>query len=78
MARKWTVGDIPPQTGRVAVVTGGNRGLGLEIVEALAGAGAHVVIATRDAVKAEEAAAKVRQQFQEANVEAMALELVAS
>ena len=74
MARKWTVGDIPPQTGRVAVVTGGNRGLGLEIVEALAGAGAHVVIATRDAAKAEEAAAKVRRQFPDAKVEAMALD----
>jgi len=74
MARKWTVGDIPRQAGRVAVVTGGNRGLGLEIVEALAGAGAHVVIATRDAAKAEEAAVKVRRQFPDAKVEAMALD----
>ncbi len=74
MARKWTVADIPPQTGRIAVVTGGNRGLGLEIVQALAGAGAHVVIATRDLAKAEDAAAKVRRQFPNAQVEAMALD----
>src|SRR6185503_20393145 len=74
MAHKWTVDDIPAQAGRIAVVTGGNRGLGLEIVQALAKAGAHVVIATRDLAKAEEAAAKVRAQFPGAEVEAMQLD----
>ncbi|HEX4504995.1 MAG TPA: SDR family NAD(P)-dependent oxidoreductase, partial [Alphaproteobacteria bacterium] len=74
MARKWTVEDIPAQAGRIAVVTGGNRGLGLEIVQALAKAGAHVVIATRDAAKAEEAAAKVRAQYPGAEIEAMQLD----
>jgi NAD(P)H dehydrogenase (quinone) len=37
MARKWTAQDIPSQAGRLAVVTSANRGLGLEIVRALAG-----------------------------------------
>ena len=74
MARKWTTDDIPAQTGRIAVVTGGNRGLGLEIVQALAKAGAHVVIATRDAGKAEEAAANVRAQFPGSQVDAMQLD----
>ena len=74
MAHKWTVQDILSQKGRLAVVTGGNRGLGLEIVRALAGAGAHVVIATRDAAKAEAAAAKVKSQVPGADVEAMALD----
>jgi NAD(P)-dependent dehydrogenase (short-subunit alcohol dehydrogenase family) len=74
MARKWTIQEIPSQKGRLAVVTGGNRGLGLEIVLALAGAGAHVVIATRDIAKAATAATQVRRQVPDANVEAMMLD----
>jgi NAD(P)-dependent dehydrogenase (short-subunit alcohol dehydrogenase family) len=42
--------------GRVAVVTGGNRGLGLAFARALGEAGARVVIAARDAEKSAEAA----------------------
>jgi NAD(P)-dependent dehydrogenase (short-subunit alcohol dehydrogenase family) len=37
----------PPADGRVAVVSGGNRGLGLQIVGALAEQGMHVVLGTR-------------------------------
>lgn len=43
--------------GRVAVVTGGNRGLGFAFARALAEAGARVAIAARDAGKNAEAAA---------------------
>ncbi|MEV5912557.1 oxidoreductase [Streptomyces chartreusis] len=55
----WTVADIPDQRGRTAVVTGANSGLGLATVEALAGAGAHVVLAVRDTGRGESAAATV-------------------
>ncbi|GGX30940.1 oxidoreductase [Streptomyces chartreusis] len=55
----WTVADIPDQLGRTAVVTGANSGLGLATVEALAGAGAHVVLAVRDTGRGESAAATV-------------------
>ncbi|AGS66887.1 dehydrogenase [Streptomyces collinus Tu 365] len=51
--------DIPDQTGRTAVVTGANSGLGLATVEALAGAGAHVVLAVRDPERGAAAAARV-------------------
>ncbi|WP_043474385.1 oxidoreductase [Streptomyces collinus] len=55
----WHVTDIPDQTGRTAVVTGANSGLGLATVEALAGAGAHVVLAVRDPERGAAAAARV-------------------
>jgi 3-oxoacyl-[acyl-carrier protein] reductase len=45
--------------GRVAVVTGGSRGIGLAIAEALAAAGAHVAIGARTADDVEEAAARL-------------------
>ncbi|MFG2001126.1 oxidoreductase [Spirillospora sp. NPDC048911] len=57
---KWNVKDIPDQTGRTAVVTGANSGLGIATVEALAGAGTHVVLAVRDLERGEAAAATVR------------------
>jgi NAD(P)-dependent dehydrogenase (short-subunit alcohol dehydrogenase family) len=52
-ANGWAVG-------KVAVVTGGNRGLGLETCRQLAEAGAKVILASRDADKGEAAAAVLR------------------
>ncbi len=47
-------------TGKIALVTGGSRGLGLEIVRAFAGHGADVIIASRNLAACETAAAEVR------------------
>ncbi|MEB3321395.1 MAG: SDR family NAD(P)-dependent oxidoreductase, partial [Synechococcaceae cyanobacterium] len=51
----WTVADIPDQTGRIALITGANSGLGLETARALLARGATVVLACRSPERAEAA-----------------------
>ena len=57
--RKWTAREMPHQSGRLAVVTGSNSGIGLETSAAFARHGAHVVMACRDQEKGRAAAARI-------------------
>ncbi len=54
MAR-WTADDIPDQSGRTALITGANSGLGLETATALAAHGARVLMACRNRERAADA-----------------------
>lgn len=55
----WTFTDIPDQTGRTAIVTGSNTGIGYETALALARKGARVVLACRNVDKGRDALARI-------------------
>jgi NAD(P)-dependent dehydrogenase (short-subunit alcohol dehydrogenase family) len=71
----WTAAQIPDQSGRRAVVTGANSGLGLVTARELARAGASVVLACRNTAKGEQALASVRAAAPNAEVRLEALDL---
>ena len=72
---RWTTDNIPDQSGRVALVTGANSGLGLDTARALAGAGAHVVLACRNADKAQAAAGVITAELPDARLDTLQLDL---
>jgi protochlorophyllide reductase len=71
----WTPADIPDLTGRRAIVTGANAGLGLQIAHGLAAHGAEVLLACRNTAKAEAAADTVRRLAPGAQVSVGELDL---
>jgi NAD(P)-dependent dehydrogenase (short-subunit alcohol dehydrogenase family) len=75
MAGKWTAADIPDQSGRLAVITGANSGLGLAAARELARAGATVVMAVRNTAKGEEAVSQISDAAPDADVHLAELDL---
>jgi NAD(P)-dependent dehydrogenase (short-subunit alcohol dehydrogenase family) len=71
----WTTANIPDQSGRVAVVTGANTGLGYETATALAAKGAHVVLAVRNVEKGKAAADLITRANPGSNVAVQELDL---
>ncbi len=71
----WTAAQIPDQTGRVAIVTGANSGLGLITARELARHGASVVMACRNLAKGEAALAGLCAELPAAALQVSALDL---
>lgn len=71
----WTVNDISDLHGRVALVTGANRGLGLETTRVLAAHGAHVIMAVRNLNQGRLAENAIKQTVPDASLEVMSLDL---
>jgi NAD(P)-dependent dehydrogenase (short-subunit alcohol dehydrogenase family) len=75
VGRGWTAEQIPDQSGRTAIVTGANSGLGLVCARELARKGASVVLACRDTVKGEAAVEAIARAAPSAKVELEELDL---
>eukprot|EP01099_Mayorella_cantabrigiensis_P001847 TRINITY_DN180_c0_g1_i1.p1 TRINITY_DN180_c0_g1~~TRINITY_DN180_c0_g1_i1.p1 ORF type:complete len:338 (-),score=80.23 TRINITY_DN180_c0_g1_i1:56-964(-) len=72
-ARKFKIGDL---TGKVAIVTGGNAGIGFYASKRLVEHGAHVIIACRNVKKGEEGAESIKKEYgQNAKVQVLPLDL---
>jgi len=75
MSRKWTAADVPDQSGRVAIVTGANSGLGFDTAAVLADKGAHVVLAVRSLDKGNQAADRIKTKSPNAVIAVQELDL---
>ncbi|MEU7578879.1 oxidoreductase [Streptomyces sp. NPDC041068] len=71
----WTASDIPDQSGRTAVVTGANSGIGHVTARELARRGARVVLACRSEERGGDAVARLLSEAPGAHVEFRRLDL---
>ena len=72
---RWTVDQIPDQSGRIVLVTGANSGLGFQTSRALARAGARVLMGCRDQQRADRAFDDIKSEVPEAQIEIVSLDL---
>jgi NAD(P)-dependent dehydrogenase (short-subunit alcohol dehydrogenase family) len=71
----WTLQKTPAQTGRIAIVTGANAGLGFETALALACKGCTVILACRSLTNAQAARERILKVHPSATVACMVLDL---
>ncbi|HEY9297998.1 MAG TPA: oxidoreductase, partial [Phormidium sp.] len=75
MGKKWSIEQVPSQQGKIAVVTGANSGLGYETALELAKKDVEVILACRTLQKAEEAKSRITNEFPEAQLRSMAIDV---
>ena len=73
--KKWTAQNMPDLTGKTAIVTGANSGIGYEMARALAGKGASVIMACRNQEKGEAAKELILREHPKAKIDWLALNL---
>jgi NAD(P)-dependent dehydrogenase (short-subunit alcohol dehydrogenase family) len=71
----WSITDIPNLSGRKAIVTGANSGVGYYTALELARAGAEVTLAVRNMEKGKVAAENIRRELPQANIRLSPLDL---
>jgi NAD(P)-dependent dehydrogenase (short-subunit alcohol dehydrogenase family) len=72
---RWTAAQIPPQPGKLAYITGANSGIGYHAALELARRGAAIILACRDAAKAESARKRILTELPLAQLEIAQLDL---
>jgi NAD(P)-dependent dehydrogenase (short-subunit alcohol dehydrogenase family) len=71
----WRPADLPDLTGKTALVTGANSGIGYHAVLGLAEHGAHVLLAARNPERGEKAVASIQRKLPAAKVDLVHLDL---
>tara|TARA_B100001559_G_scaffold121754_1_gene102388 strand:+ start:1987 stop:2892 length:906 start_codon:yes stop_codon:yes gene_type:complete len=71
----WKIKMMENQTGKVAIITGSNTGIGYHMAYGLASKGANVVMACRNLEKASDSRNKILKDFPKANIKLYQLDL---
>lgn len=75
MAKRWTIENMPDQTGKVVIVTGATHGLGYEVAKAFAAKNATLILAVRNTALGQERLAEFATINPAAKMEVMPLQL---
>jgi len=75
MTSNWTAENLPDLTGKVAIVTGANSGIGYEMARALARKETMVILACRNKAKGKTAVRQIKHEYQAAKAELLLLDL---
>jgi NAD(P)-dependent dehydrogenase (short-subunit alcohol dehydrogenase family) len=75
MGKKWSTEQVPSQSGKVAIVTGANSGIGFQAALALAKKDVEVILACRDLKKGEEAKTNIVNEYPKSRITCMKIDL---